>query len=152
MYKLLTNRFGDSFTSLGPEQTGPGSQFMDQFENKKKDFSMKSPSKRAQRLFLPMTDLPPRSAAGGGIDKWYDRRFSAVLLSQEDMKALFDPVVDIILRLVRDQVEQVKRRKEPAIETIVLVGGFGSSPYVRERLLDWCADARIRLTTPWSGG
>jgi len=45
----------------------------------------------------------------------------------------------------------VKRKNEPKIETMVLVGGFGSSPYIGDRLREWGAEQNIRVTTPWNG-
>jgi dihydroxyacetone kinase len=55
------------------------------------------------------------------------------------------------IKLVGDQVAQVKRTNEPRIKTMVLVEGLGSSPYITERLTEWCAEQEIRLTTPWDG-
>ncbi|KAH0528137.1 hypothetical protein TsFJ059_003035 [Trichoderma semiorbis] len=147
LFKLMADRFGDAFTSLGPEEIGPGSNFMDQFELKKKDFSKKTPSKRAHRLMLHMPGLKVNSS----MEKYYERRSSSVLLTQEDYKMLFDPVIDMIIRLVEEQVSQIKMKKERPIETIVLVGGFGSSPYLKEQLTEWCQNRGIRLTTPITG-
>lgn len=147
LFKLMADRFGDAFTSLGPEEIGPGSSFMDQFELKKKDFSKKTPSKRAHRLMLHMPGLKVNSS----MEKYYERRSSSVLLTQEDYKMLFDPVINMIIRLVEEQVNQIKLKKERPIETIVLVGGFGSSPYLKEQLTEWCQDRGIRLTTPITG-
>jgi hypothetical protein len=147
LYALMAERFGKAFTDLEPEQNGPGSQFMDIFEHKKRDFSSKNPSSAAQKIFLPMPvpkDMP-------NVAKYYDHRRSHVLLSQGDLKLLFDPVVDMIIRLVEDQATQVERNRAAPIDTLVLIGGFGASPYLRERLQEWCAKSDIRLTTPWSG-
>ncbi|KAH6606450.1 actin-like ATPase domain-containing protein [Trichoderma cornu-damae] len=147
LFRLLADRFGVAFTSLGPEQIGPGSAFMDQFELKKKDFSMKTPSRRAHRLVLHMPDLKVTPA----MEKYYERRSSSVLLTQADYKMLFDQTIEMVIKLVEEQVNQIKEKKERPIETIVLVGGFGSSPYLKERLTEWCQTRGIRLTTPISG-
>jgi tRNA A37 threonylcarbamoyltransferase TsaD len=146
-FKLLGNRFGDAFTSLGPEEIGPGSFFMDQFELKKKDFGGSAPSKRAHRIQLHMPGLKPTAE----MEQYYEKRSSSILLRHQDYKSLFDPVVDTILDLIDDQVSQIKTSGETAIETIVLVGGFGSSPYLRENISSWCQYRNIRLTTPISG-
>ncbi|KAG4261638.1 hypothetical protein FPRO04_13137 [Fusarium proliferatum] len=132
LYKLLAKRFGTAFTSLGPQHVGPGSQFMDQFEMRKRDFSLDTPNKKSYKLTLPMRSL----VVTPEMQKYYDPDFNWVLLSKDDMKSLFDPVIDVILKLVKDQVDQVKRDKEPIIKTMCLVGGFGSSPYVKE---SWAA-------------
>ncbi|KAL7805233.1 actin-like ATPase domain-containing protein [Trichoderma aethiopicum] len=147
LYRLLAQRFGDAFTSLDAQQIGPGSAFMDQFELKKKDFSMKTPSKRAHRLVLHMPQLQDTTTT----TKYYEKRSSSVLLTQEDYKMLFDPVIDTIIGLVQDQVNQIKEKSECPIGTIVLVGGFGSSPYLKERLTEWSEIRGIKLTTPITG-
>jgi hypothetical protein len=120
---------------------------MDVFEHKKRDFSMKNPSTKPIKIHLPMPALPIDS----NLEQYYNRRLSYVLLSHADMKSLFDPVVDMVIKLVDDQVVKVKRAKAAPIDTLVLIGGFGASPYLRERLQEWCAKSSIRLTTPWSG-
>ncbi|CAH0022627.1 unnamed protein product, partial [Clonostachys rhizophaga] len=147
-FKLMVERFGEAFTSLGADQIGPASSFMDQFELKKKDFSMKNPSKRPHRLILPMPSLQLTPE----IQKYYEKRSSSVLLRPEDFKILFDPVIDKIEKLVQDQVSEVERREGSSISTIILVGGFGSSPYLNERLESWCKQRRIRLKLPWTDG
>lgn len=147
LFKLLGARFGEAFTSLGPDQIGPGSSFMDQFELKKKDFGSSAPSRRAHRipLHMPLLKQTP------DLDQYYEKRSSSVLLRHEDYKLLFDPVVDTIIDLIDNQVSQIKESGETAITTIVLVGGFGSSPYLKENISTWCQSRNIRLTTPMSG-
>lgn len=93
----------------------------------------------------------PLLSTGAQLDKYYEKRSSSVLLTQADYQELFDPVIDTVIKLVEDQVEQIKAANERLIDTIVLVGGFGSSPYLKERLGDWCSGRNIRLTTPLSG-
>lgn len=120
---------------------------MDQFELKKKDFSGKNPSRRALRIPLHMPLLHPAE----GMAKYYEERSSSVLLTHDDFKILFDPVVETILSLINDQVSRTASMKETAIETIVLVGGFAASPYLTEKVSEWCKARCIALTTPVSG-
>ncbi|ATY64025.1 Hsp70 family [Cordyceps militaris] len=145
--KLMAERFGEAFTSLDPEQIGPGSTFMDQFEQKKKDFSHNNVSHRAHRisLYMPALKRSPRT------EKFYEKRSSSVLLTHQDLKDIFAPVVKKILVLIEDQVCRTKDKGETPITTIVLVGGFASSPYLRESIQDWSEEHRIRLSTPISG-
>ncbi|KAK2594476.1 hypothetical protein QQS21_007823 [Conoideocrella luteorostrata] len=147
LFKLLGQRFGDAFTSLGTEQIGPGSLFMDLFESKKKDFSSHTSSRRACRIPLYMPLLQNTTE----MDKYYDRRVSAVMLTEDDFRFMFDPVVNMVIDLINEQVSQIKKKNETAIETIVLVGGFGSSPYLKELISEWCLERGMRLTTPMSG-
>lgn len=147
LFKLLGERFGDAFTLLDSKQIGPGSPFMDQFELKKKDFSRKTPGRRAHRIPLHMPHLKQTLNLG----RYYEKRSSSVLLNHEDYRSLFDPVVDMVLNLIDEQVSQVERENENPISTIVLVGGFGSSPYLRESISEWCKSRDIHLATPMSG-
>jgi tRNA A37 threonylcarbamoyltransferase TsaD len=121
---------------------------MDQFESKKKDFSMKNPSKRPHRLVLPMPTLELTREN----QMYYESRSSSVLLRPEDYQRLFDPVIDNIFQLLQNQIDQAAKTDGSLIDTLVLVGGFGSSPYLKERLGAWCKEKNIRLTTPISGG
>ncbi|KAM3506928.1 hypothetical protein MY11210_007359 [Beauveria gryllotalpidicola] len=50
-----------------------------------------------------------------------------------DVKAIFDPVITEILHLIRHQVQSVQR-KGKAVRAIFLVGGFGSSEYLRKEV------------------
>ncbi|KAL7947533.1 actin-like ATPase domain-containing protein [Trichoderma barbatum] len=149
LLKYLSERFGPAFADLPPEDIGPGSYFMDEFERKKKDFKMKNPaSRRDCRLKLP--ELAPKITKD--LERFYEKKSKSVLLSLADLEAIFDPVVDKIIKLIEDQVGRVKELvDERPIETIILVGGFGSSPYLNERLMDWCEPRGIRLTVPATG-
>jgi len=55
-------------------------------------------------------------------------------ITREEMKAIFDPVIDEVLRLVQVQIDSVKRAGHPPISLLLLVGGFGSSPYLYRRV------------------
>lgn len=150
LHALMRTRFGAAFTSLPIHERGPGSHFMDTFEHKKRDFDVTNPSTRPIKIHLPMDNVP------AGMEQYYDKR-NYVLLSHTDMTSLFEPVVDMVIRLVEDQIRLVdkvrreKRLKTAAIDTVVLIGGFGSSPYLRHRIEDRCAQSEIRVITPWNG-
>ncbi|KAL7934660.1 actin-like ATPase domain-containing protein [Trichoderma chlorosporum] len=148
LLKLLAERFGPAFTTLPFEEVGPGSDFMDAFESKKKDFKMEdSVTRKASRLPLRM----PQLKMTPDLERYYQKRLYSVLLSQADFQAVFDPVIDNIIKLIQDQVDRVRQGNERPIETIILVGGFGSSPYLNERLAGWCRPRNIRLSTPATG-
>ncbi|KAK1835325.1 hypothetical protein QBC39DRAFT_274984 [Podospora conica] len=52
-----------------------------------------------------------------------------------DLKTIFDPLVTDILRLIDDQIRTSnQKRGKGAIEGIFLVGGFGSSQYLKSRI------------------
>lgn len=142
-HQLMTERFGTAFTSLGSHMIGPGSRFMNEFENVKCDFNTTKPSKRASRLQLHMKGLvmTPR------LQRYYDDDARHVIVTHEDMLRLFEPVVDMVIRLVSEQNHRSVQESDKSIKTIVLVGGFSSSAYVKERLREWARQSSIHMTT-----
>jgi hypothetical protein len=52
-----------------------------------------------------------------------------VELTKQDLKSIFDPVVDKILELIDAQLAQV-----PDVKAMFIVGGFASSPYLMKRI------------------
>ncbi|KAI5812785.1 hypothetical protein BZA77DRAFT_323306 [Pyronema omphalodes] len=50
-----------------------------------------------------------------------------------DVQKIFDPVIDCIVALVKQQVSEVKKNNDK-VAAILLVGGFGSSEYLLKRL------------------
>lgn len=118
---------------------------MQQFEARKKGFSKNATSRRQIKLELVMPNLT-------GKIEGYNTTYNEILLSHADIQSCFDPVVEKIISLLEDQVDAVKRGNNPRIESIVLVGGLGESPYLRDKLMEWCNNADIVLRTPWSGG
>ncbi|KAF8247963.1 hypothetical protein K440DRAFT_583997 [Wilcoxina mikolae CBS 423.85] len=78
----------------------------------------------------------------------------------EDVKKIFDPIVDQVVELVENQFRAIKKREEmlrygfalrisalfrPLTDrkAILLVGGFGSSEYLRKRLMEGNYDGRV---------
>lgn len=53
-----------------------------------------------------------------------------LLLKAMDLQMIFEPVIQQIITLVQDQITTSK----VSINAVLLVGGFGSSTYLRERL------------------
>ncbi|KAM3494059.1 hypothetical protein MY3957_002655 [Beauveria namnaoensis] len=54
-------------------------------------------------------------------------------MTGRDVKAIFDPVIADILHLIQHQVQAVQREGK-AVRAIFLVGGFGSSEYLRKEV------------------
>jgi hypothetical protein len=48
----------------------------------------------------------------------------------DEIKAIFDPTVDKVIDLVQDQIKATKKD----IRAVLLVGGFGQSTYLKQRL------------------
>lgn len=51
-------------------------------------------------------------------------------IKAEEVKGIFDPIVDKIIKLVNDQIRATSR----PIRAVLLVGGFGQNNYLKERL------------------
>lgn len=146
LHQLMTKRFGKAFSELPSDRIGPGSRFMVAFESKKQQFSA-SNTRKSYKLPLIMPELDISS----GHIEGYDENYNEVILSKQDLLDCFSPVVDSIVNLVSDQVENVRKRGEPEVKTVVLVGGLGCSKHIRDCLKQWCEEKEIRMVTPWSG-
>lgn len=146
LHRLLTERFGSAFSSLPADRIGPNSRFMVAFESKKQQFSL-SNTRKSYKLPLIMPELENKPGPVEG----YDKKYKDVILSENDMLQCFKPVVQGIIELVGTQVAAVKRRGEPEVKTVVLVGGLGCSRHVRDTVKKWCDAREIRMVTPWSG-
>lgn len=122
---------------------------MDFFEACKRDFSNKQPSRRPTRLPLELSKITNSQRLEAQYKEYYSAKTKRILLSHEDWKSIFDPVVNKVVELVRAQVDAAA--KVCRIKTIVLVGGFGHSPYLRERLEELYDSKDVWLTTPGEG-
>ncbi|KAH8896375.1 hypothetical protein GQ53DRAFT_792192 [Thozetella sp. PMI_491] len=78
-------------------------------------------------------------------------------ITTEEMKTVFDAVIRNILGLITDQVEKVEESHgDKEISAILLVGGFGSSGYLRQQIeehFDGSAMPKINVIQPvhaWS--
>ncbi|KAH8555385.1 hypothetical protein BGW37DRAFT_134929 [Umbelopsis sp. PMI_123] len=82
---------------------------------------------RPQYLDLPATvDLNALAAQGVHVEDAY-----LVISGAELKRRVFDPVVDNVINLIQKQLDQVKGKQ---LQTIFLVGGFGSSLYLYNRV------------------
>lgn len=86
------------------------------------------------------------------------------MLSRDDLKTLFDPVVRQAIALVQQQVNDAAKTghsidvcyvhipsscKANSIQRMILVGGFGDSPYLFNKLQHWCKmNGNIHLVCP----
>ncbi|KAH7175320.1 hypothetical protein EDB81DRAFT_769600 [Dactylonectria macrodidyma] len=65
-------------------------------------------------------------------------------MTGDDVKAIFDPLVTDILRLINDQVQRVRLKQGTQdLKGIFLVGGFGGSQYLTKRVRDEHPDIEI---------
>ncbi|KAI9793023.1 MAG: hypothetical protein M1833_000844 [Piccolia ochrophora] len=78
-----------------------------------------------QEVNVPFPGLPDDEEAG--LESGF------LLMTAEQVKTIFEPVVREVCDLVEGQVESI-RRKNGIVSGIVLVGGFGQSNYLYQRL------------------
>ncbi|KAJ3494688.1 hypothetical protein NLG97_g3918 [Lecanicillium saksenae] len=76
-------------------------------------------------VHLPGAGLKNDPSRGIQSNEWCMKR--------ADLKGIFDPVVREILRLIQDQVLRVELKKK-IVKAIFLVGGFGTSQYLRKKV------------------
>jgi tRNA A37 threonylcarbamoyltransferase TsaD len=59
------------------------------------------------------------------------------------MQAIFDPVINQVIALVKGQISSTKRN----VKAVLLVGGFGQNIYLKERLRS-CLSSLIEVRQP----
>ncbi|KAF3910262.1 hypothetical protein ABW21_db0204908 [Orbilia brochopaga] len=74
------------------------------------------------------------------------------VISRAEMRALFDPIIDKVIGLIAEQVKQISLvDRTPGNMQILLVGGFGQSPYLYKRVLEWAKPQGIHVLKPKDG-
>lgn len=68
-------------------------------------------------------------------------------ITREEMKSLFDPIIDQIVTLIRAQVMTVSSGPQQ-VNAILLVGGFGESEYLYQRVHAWAYQYNIQVIQP----
>ncbi|KAL4863291.1 hypothetical protein BDV12DRAFT_202257 [Aspergillus spectabilis] len=141
-YKLMSERFGEAFDKLPAKRKSPGSDFMKRFELLKRDFGA-SDEQASFELPLNMTVDDPDP-------KYFDEDERLVIVSSDDLRKLFDPVVDQIIQLVKRQIDDANTEAgRDIIKRIILVGGFGDSEYLRKAFKSsFGSDGKIAITVP----
>ncbi|KAF3480439.1 heat shock 70 kDa protein 12A [Arthroderma uncinatum] len=142
-YKLMLERFGDAFRDLPLKTKGPGSDFMDEFEKIKHDFGYSESGDENYELPLDISLSDPDP-------KHFNCDERLVILSDKDVRALFDPVIGKIKALVKSQISIANGETgKNVIKTIILAGGFGDSEYLRKALQrEFSARLSIEVIVP----
>ena len=139
--KWMESTFKGFYTNLNWANRGPTSSLMKAFEGVKRDAG----KSKDPRKYHEMVCVMP------GLDdcEHYDADTHSVKIYEEELRHLFAPVVDRILALLQTQLDAEKRQDGvKSIKTVILVGGFGDSVYLNERIRGWCQPLGIRLICP----
>ena len=68
-------------------------------------------------------------------------------VTQEEMRSLFDVVIDQVVNLISAQVSKVSNTSH-SVNAILLVGGFGESEYLYKRVHSWASQLGIQVIQP----
>ena len=68
-------------------------------------------------------------------------------ITQDEMRSLFDPIIDQIVNLINAQVSKVSESSY-SVGSILLVGGFGESEYLYKRINSWASQWAIQVIQP----
>ena len=68
-------------------------------------------------------------------------------ITREEMRSLFDPIIDQIISLIKTQVMAVSAGPQ-RVNSILLVGGFGESEYLYQRVHTWASQYDIQVIQP----
>ncbi|EON64758.1 hypothetical protein W97_03991 [Coniosporium apollinis CBS 100218] len=110
---------GERYKNMKTKTWNIGLKYFEEFV--KRNFN----DNEQQDISIPFPGLPDDEEAG------LDCGFLA--MTTEQVKSIFDPVVQEVINLVEEQVESI-RRKGGNVSGIVLVGGFGQSNYLYNRM------------------
>lgn len=120
-----------------------GANVLDNMIRKERPYfkMMKEFDERLKRVFKDCEDNETMDCEVPGLpddsDKGVEDGFLEI--SRQEMKGIFDPVIKEVLRLVQVQIDSVKMAGHPSISLLLLVGGFGSSPYLYQRVQEHIA-------------
>ncbi|KAK6332133.1 hypothetical protein TWF718_002667 [Orbilia javanica] len=103
-------------------------RMMADFEFAKQSFS---DDEDTSEFYITAFGLPRKykGAAGVAPDGY-------LTLTRDDMRNIFDPTIDLIVALINSQIKAAADASQ-RLKMILLVGGFGGSPYLRRRIQEW---------------
>ncbi|KAF9641714.1 hypothetical protein BFW01_g1697 [Lasiodiplodia theobromae] len=143
----MAKTFGNAYTSIEPKKRGPRSQMIQSFEATKMAFGSHRGVSDEQLFEIENVVMKRFLEDNANLDR-YDPDENTLQLTWKEMQSFFNPVVDQVISLVESQVDQTaaKGRK---IGRVILVGGFGGSEYLNEKMETWCRlKGDITLTCP----
>ncbi|KAL9087723.1 MAG: hypothetical protein Q9165_006490 [Trypethelium subeluteriae] len=106
-----------------PKSWMMGLRYFEEFV--KRNFSMEEGGGLGGEVNVPFPGLPDDEDAG--LDSGF------LVMTPEQVEAIFEPVIKEVEQLVEGQVEAI-RENGGVVKGIVLVGGFGQSNYLYQRL------------------
>ncbi|KAF5570127.1 heat shock Hsp70 [Fusarium pseudoanthophilum] len=133
--QLVRDRLGQQAHLLDGARSGRGSRLMLSFDDAKRNFGSND---LEDEELIEHGIRALSSNSDNGIDREY--------LTFDDMKSIFDPVVDTIQALIESVMKEARKNKpDKPLVGIILVGGFGESVYLYKRLNTWAAAQNPKL-------
>jgi hypothetical protein len=143
----MQEKFGTAFTMLPPQRTGPGSCFIDNFEDLiTSDFE----GDQRKKYYLRLGMSAPRSARYRygevmitGYVQHKQKPYEYVTFTNhfdhsQELAKFYDPVVEQIIAAVDQQSRHVKRSlSNGKILGVILVGTLSKSPYLKLAFQRW---------------
>jgi hypothetical protein len=132
--EVLHDRFtADAVDGLFQQHPGAFYRLVDSFERVKADFdpdradpvTVEIPAGTLRLLTPQMQESLARRQGGDS---------HAIVLPREQVEAMFDRLVDPVLGLVDEQLSHARRGNPAGGVSVLLVGGFARSAYLRRRL------------------
>ncbi|KAK0734758.1 hypothetical protein B0T26DRAFT_746628 [Lasiosphaeria miniovina] len=148
-HALLEERLGGQKHLLTPGMRSRGSTLMKNFEEHKVDFGTELIDDDATVSIVihhGITELSPVLE--------HDITSHTINLTRADFQNLFDLAVDTVMELATDLERQVRAgSSQRRIKAMVLVGGFGSSAYLYDRLNRWAQaqEPPVYVNQPYDG-
>ncbi|MCG7524332.1 HSP70 family protein [Streptomyces sp. OfavH-34-F] len=147
--RVLAKRLGsyDVVDKIGMQSPAAIIDLMDSWEKAKVSIT----KLEDDDIYLPIPAALDRlldSDARDNLVKSQDGIVDFLVVTAQEAREVFEAVVPGILGLVDKQLDEMRlqRRNSPGKELVILVGGFGNSPYLQERLqehLDGRADVLV---------
>ncbi|RPB27245.1 actin-like ATPase domain-containing protein [Terfezia boudieri ATCC MYA-4762] len=133
-----------------------GSEVVDEMIRKDRPYRkmMKDFDERLKHIFRDssdqeLLDCDLGNAVRDDVTKRVEDGFLEI--TRKEMSEVFNPVIQEILRLVREEIDTVALGSQDRVSTVLLVGEFGSSPYLQKQLSDHIAamyQNRIKVLQP----
>lgn len=135
--RVLVPRFGsyDVIERINDQQPAALLGLVEKWEEAKLHFS----AEYDEEIIIPIPVSVDRCLDDGTrklLSEAQDGVTEEIVVTAKEAQELFEEVVPGILSLVDKQLDEMRaqRRNAPGKELVVLVGGFGNSPYLRHRL------------------
>ncbi|CAZ85793.1 unnamed protein product [Tuber melanosporum] len=122
--ELVRDRIGDRFSRF------------DKMKHEGRVYMMKEFNDSLKRNFTDSEDEDLFTCPVPGIadDPTAGIEAGMFIIDRDDMRKIFNPVVQKVAQLVQQQVDEVEKLMTRQVKALLLVGGFGESEYLRSRL------------------